>query len=166
MKKIFLTNFVFCLCLFPTFSNAEDTIKRVQSMIFDKGSPQKIYLKAQPAPAIKASLMEQAIDTLRANRLNQVQLASAGHRFFLYGTINSPLDVELAYELVRPILPTVENRLPIPIRVDPTLTLKVYILELTRRAHEELGLSWPAQSPLGRITTGGLGGIANKPNSF
>ena len=44
MKKIFLTNFVFCLCLFSTFSNAEDSIKRVQSMIFDKGSPQKIYL--------------------------------------------------------------------------------------------------------------------------
>ena len=38
MKKIFLTNFVFCLCLFSAFANAEDSIKRVQSMIFDKGS--------------------------------------------------------------------------------------------------------------------------------
>ena len=48
MKKIFLTNFVFCfggwLVVFSPFSRAESTIKRVQSMIFDKGSPQKIYL--------------------------------------------------------------------------------------------------------------------------
>ena len=48
MKKIFLTKLVFCfgswLVVFSPFSRAESTIKRVQSMIFDKGSPQKIYL--------------------------------------------------------------------------------------------------------------------------
>jgi pilus assembly protein CpaC len=55
--------------------------------------------------------------------------------------------VELANELAQTVLPNIENHLPIPIRVDPTISVRVFILELSRSAHRALGLSWPASAP-------------------
>lgn len=116
-----------------------------------------LRLDADVAPGIKASLMEQALQSLKAQGLGGVEIAAAGHRFFLYGAVNSPLDVERAFEAARPILPTIENRLPIPIRVEPTITVRVYMLELTRSAHKELGLGWPSGTPnFARLATGGF----------
>ena len=102
-----------------------------------------LQILATISPGIKASLMEQARSALRAQGLDRVQIAAAAHRYFLYGSVVDAIEVEQAYETVKPILATVENKLPIPIRIEPTIHLKVYILEINKRSHKELGISWP-----------------------
>ncbi|MBI2604855.1 MAG: hypothetical protein HYW49_02120 [Deltaproteobacteria bacterium] len=97
-----------------------------------------------PAPGIKASLMEQAQALLSARGYQDAHITNAGNRFFLDGNVSAPEDVEQALELAESVIPNVENHLPIPIRIDPTVTVRVFILELSRQAHEALGLSWPA----------------------
>ena len=125
---------------------------------FYSRAPEQIEIRAPLAPGIKASLMEQALSTLRSQNLPGVEIAGAGHRYFLYGSVAHPIEVEQAFEAVRPLLPTVENRLPIPLRVEPTITVRVSMLELSRRAHRELGLSWPANSAtFARLGAGGSG---------
>ncbi len=97
-----------------------------------------------PAPGIKASLMEQAQTLLSARGYQDARITNAGNRFFLDGSVPAPEDVEQALELAESVIPNIENHLPIPIRIDPTVTVRVFILELSRQAHEALGLSWPA----------------------
>ena len=105
--------------------------------------PANLIVLATPAPGIKASLLEQAHSLLTARGLTAVRVSNAGHRFFLEGTVSAPNDVEHAFEIVQSVLPNIENHLAIPIRVDPTISVRVFILELSRQAHLVLGLSWP-----------------------
>ena len=115
--------------------------------------PGRITNLAITAPGIKASLMEQAIAALHSQGMKHVEIASAGNRFFLYGSVSNPIEVEQALEAVLPLLPTTENRLPIPIHIEPTVTVRVYLLELSRHAHNELGLGWSlSQNPIARIS--------------
>ncbi len=125
-------------------------------------APDLVEIRAVLAPGIKASLMEQSLSTLRSQNLTGVEIAAAGHKFFLYGSVAHPIEVEQAFESVRPLLPTVENRLPIPLRLEPTVTVRVSMLELSRRAHRELGLSWPTgAASFARLGAGGLSWGAN-----
>lgn len=105
-----------------------------------------VVVLALPSPGIRESLIEQA-NTLLANRgLMTVTVTNAGHRFFLEGTVTRPEDVDLAYETVQNVLPNIENHIPLPLSLAPTVLIKVFILELSRQAHETLGLSWPSHT--------------------
>lgn len=108
-----------------------------------KNFPANLIVLATPAPGIKASLLEQVHSLLINRGLTAVRVSNAGNRFFLEGTVSAPSDVEHAFEIVQSVLPNIENHLAIPIRVDPTITVRVFILELSRQAHLVLGLSWP-----------------------
>ena len=128
-----------------------------KALLLLQAYPERIEIAATTAPGIKASLMEQALANLRAQGLSQVEIACAGHHFYLYGAVSQPTDVEQAFEIVRSILPTVENRLPLPIHVEPTITVKVSLLELSKRAHQELGLGWQhIAQPFARLGQGSL----------
>lgn len=117
--------------------------------------PQKIIIRATTAPGVKASLMEQALSALKSQGLDQVDIASAGHKYFLYGAVSHPSEVEEAFEMTQSILPTIENRLPLPIQVEPTFTVRVHLLELSKKAHKRLGLTWGnASHPFGRFAPG------------
>ncbi len=43
----------------------------------------------------------------------------------------------------------------LPVDPEPTIFIQVSMLELSRKAHKELGLSWPQSSPLTRLGSGG-----------
>ncbi len=126
----------------------------IQGEILSRLAYQKIlfYLKhfsknfivvAKAAPGIQPSLIEQTRTLLNNQGLQDVSISNAGHRFFLEGRVSSPEAVEQALELTQSVIPNVENHLAIPIRIEPTITIRLFILELSRQAHESLGLSWP-----------------------
>lgn len=84
-----------------------------------------------------------------------MQILNAGNRFFLEGSVSTPEDIDRALELAQSLLPNIENHIAVPIKIDPTITMRIFILELSRRAHEVLGLSWPASvNPLASIQPG------------
>jgi pilus assembly protein CpaC len=124
--------------------------------------PRQLVVLALPAPGIKASLMEQAESLLRGRGMADVRVSNAGNRFFLEGTVGSPEQVEQAFEIVQAAIPNLENHVPIPLRVDPTILVRVYMLELSRQAHEALGLGWPAQ--VRQFATLGPGGVEFSPS--
>lgn len=108
--------------------------------------PANLIVLANAGPGIKASLTEQAHSLLAARGLKEVRVANAGNRFFLEGAVTSPSEVDQAFETVQAVLPNAENHLAIPIRVDPTISFRVFMLEVSRQAHLALGLSWPAST--------------------
>ncbi len=112
-------------------------------------------------PGVKVSLMEKALGQLRRQGLREVQLACAGHRYFLYGTVNSSLEVTQAIETVREVLPNIENYVPIPLETEPTIRMKVFLLEVSKRAHTKLGFLWRQQG--GGFAQLGAGGFALSP---
>jgi Flp pilus assembly secretin CpaC len=118
--------------------------------------PSSLLVLATAAPGIKMSLVESAKAGLQKKGLQTVQLSNAGNRFFIEGSVGSPEDVIAAFEVARTFIPNVENHLAIPIRVDPTVVLRLFILELSRHAHEQLGLSWPASVPKAALVQPGL----------
>lgn len=107
-------------------------------------SSKTLLVLATAAPGIKQSLLESAKAALQKRGLMNVQVSNAGNRFFLEGSVGTPEEVAAAFEITRAMIPNIENHLAIPIRVDPTVVIRMFILELSRHAHEELGLSWPA----------------------
>lgn len=108
--------------------------------------PANLLVLASAGPGIKASLTEQAHSLLHGRGLSEAHITHAGNRFFLEGSVSTPEQVEQAYELAQSVLPNVENHLAIPIRVDPTISFRVFILEISRQAHRVLGLSWPSSA--------------------
>lgn len=124
-----------------------------KTLLAAKSYPNQFLLMAHPGPGISESLVEQA-NTLLINRgLTGTQISNAGNRYFLEGSVNSPEEVEVALETVQPVLPNIENHVPIPLRVQPTIMMRVYILELTRQAHQALGLSWPTGTQQAAVFT-------------
>lgn len=109
--------------------------------------PNKILLLASPAPGIKASLIEQLTQILHRRGFKNLSIINAGNRFFLEGRVNSPSEVDQAIELAQSVLPNIENHVPLPIQLDPTISIRVFMLELSKQAHEELGLSWSHSVP-------------------
>lgn len=112
-------------------------------LLYLKSFPKNLVALALAGPGIKDSIIEQALSSLKARGIEQARILNAGHRFFLEGWVSTPEDVEQAFEVVQAIIPNIENHLAIPIRINPTITVRVYILELSRQAHQALGLSWP-----------------------
>lgn len=115
--------------------------------------PTNLIVLALPAPGIKQSLMEQATSLLAGRGLSNVKVSNAGNRFFLEGSVTSPEEVEQAYETAQSVIPNIENHLPLPIRIDPTITVRVFILELSREAHQLLGLAWPIEVRQAAVVT-------------
>jgi pilus assembly protein CpaC len=124
--------------------------------------PNDILFRGRLAPGVRASLMAQAKRALDTQGLKDVQIATAGHRFVLYGTVSHGLDIDKALEATRPILPNIENRLPLPVDPHPTITVRVSMLEINKRAHRELGLSWPTSTAIGNLSA--AGGLAPNPS--
>jgi pilus assembly protein CpaC len=108
--------------------------------------PTNILVLATAGPGIKASLIEQVQSLFNSQGLSGAEISNAGNRFFLEGAVASPEQLEKALELAQGVIPNIENHLAIPIRIDPTISVRVFILELSRQAHEALGLSWPAST--------------------
>lgn len=114
------------------------------ALLHQKAFPSHVLMLALPAPGIKQSLIEQVNASLKTRGLEQVRISNAGHRFFLEGAVSSADEIDQAFEVAQGVIPNIENHLAIPIRVEPTIVLKVFILELSRHAHRALGLSWPS----------------------
>ena len=91
--------------------------------------------------------MEQASTIIARRGLENVRLSNAGNRFFLEGTVSTPEEVEQAFESAQSVIPNIENHVPLPIRIDPTVMVRIFILELSRQAHQALGLGWPTSTP-------------------
>ncbi len=113
-------------------------------LLYIKNGSSKLIAMFSAAPGIKDSLIEQLQNLLHSNHFENVRVENTANRFFLEGTVSKPEDVEKVIELAQTILPNIENHLPIPIRIDPTISIRVFMLELTKHAHELLGLSWPS----------------------
>ncbi|MEW6058036.1 MAG: hypothetical protein AB1540_15625 [Bdellovibrionota bacterium] len=109
-----------------------------------KNFPKNLLVLALPASGIKESLIEQVHAALAQRNLAGVKVTHAGNRFFLEGSVGSPTEVEQAYEVAQAVLPNIENHVAIPIKIDPTVFVRIFILELSREAHVALGLSWPS----------------------
>lgn len=108
--------------------------------------PANLVVIANVAPGVRASLIEQTHSQLASRGLTDVHISNAGHRFFLEGRVSSPEDVEHAFEIAQTIIPNIENHLAMPIRIEPTISVRVFILELSRQAHLALGLGWPTST--------------------
>lgn len=107
--------------------------------------PKMFWVPANAAPGIKESLIHQAESLLRSNGFRNLSITNASNRFFLEGNLPGAEEVEMAIELAEKVIPNIENHVPIPVHIDPTVSMRVYILELSRHAHEALGLSWPSE---------------------
>ncbi|HRK01276.1 MAG TPA: hypothetical protein PLH57_01305 [Oligoflexia bacterium] len=103
----------------------------------------KITVLATTTTALRESLALQAKQLLEKNGLDRVDITHAGNRFFIDGQVATPEQVDQAYELASSVIPNIENHLQIPMRITPSITVRVFLLELTRSAHEVLGLRWP-----------------------
>lgn len=110
-----------------------------------------ILLKQKPAftvlatapTALRQSFALQAKQLLLKNGLDEVDVIFGGNRFFLEGRVSTPVQVDQAYETAASVIPNIENHLRVPLRIDPSISIRVFILELSRSAHEVLGLRWP-----------------------
>ena len=105
-----------------------------------------IMIAAETGPFVKESLIEQARQLLHQQGFTQTLITSAGHRFFLEGVVNSPIEVDQALHFAQSVIPNIENHLPVPIRVQPTITMRIFMLELSKAAHRALGLSFPTST--------------------
>jgi len=117
-----------------------------QILLYLKLHPTQFVLLANAAPGVRESLIEQTETLLRNRGLSDVRIANAAHRFFLEGTVSSPAEVEQAIDLAQMVIPNIENHIAIPIRIEPTISMRVFIVELSRQAHLALGLSWPSSA--------------------
>ncbi len=126
----------------------------IQGEVLSRGHYQKLLwilknhstdlmMTAIAAPGIKLSLIEQAKSSLAYAGIGNKEIVNIGHRFFLEGSVYTIEELDQSIETVQAIIPNIENHIPIPIQADPTFQVRVYILEITKQAHETLGLSWP-----------------------
>lgn len=109
-----------------------------------KWESNKIIAMNTIAPGVKESLLEQARNALTSFSQNKVFIENAGNRFFLEGAVSNVIEVEKILSKIQPIIPNIENHIPIPIQIEDTVSIRIFMLELTKHAHEILGLSWPA----------------------
>lgn len=116
-------------------------------LLHQRTFPQSLLVLALPGAGVRESLIEQAMSQLMSRGFSDVRIENAGNRFFLEGSVSSPEEVEQAMEVAQAVIPNIENHLPLPIRIDPTITVRIFILELSRQAHQALGLSWPTSTP-------------------
>ncbi len=96
------------------------------------------------APGIKESLLEQASQALKSDNYEQIKIENAGDRYFVEGNVSKASEIDKVLNILNVIIPNIENHIPIPVQIDPTVSIRVFILELTKHAHEVLGLSWPS----------------------
>ncbi|MGE4234044.1 MAG: hypothetical protein AB7F43_12010 [Bacteriovoracia bacterium] len=115
-------------------------------LILLRDNPKNLVVTAKVSPSVKESLLEQARNLLRSKKINNIEVSNMANRFLLEGYASSPEELEFALENVRSIIPNIENQVPIPIRIDPTISMRVFIVELSKHAHEQLGLSWPSST--------------------
>ena len=124
-------------------------------LLYLRTYPKNLLVLALPAAGVRESLLEQASSALAAGGLDRVKVANAGHRYFLEGEVGAPEEIEKAFEIAQAVIPNIENHLAVPIRIEPTVLVRIFILELSRQAHQALGLSWPASTPHAALFTPG-----------
>ncbi|MBI3557641.1 MAG: hypothetical protein HY074_15375 [Deltaproteobacteria bacterium] len=116
-------------------------------LLYLRDYQKNLIVLAMPGPGIKESLMEQGGTLLAGRGMENVRISNAGNRFFLEGSVATPEEVEQAFETAQSVIPNIENHVPLPIRIDPTIMVRIFILELSRQAHQALGLGWPTSTP-------------------
>jgi Flp pilus assembly secretin CpaC len=119
----------------------------IETLSLIKFYQDKISLQARCAPGLKQTLILQAESVLKKNGFSTLSIENANHRYFLEGVVTSPNELTKALSFVSDIIPNIENHVAIPIQINPSLNFRVFILELSRAAHESLGLSWNNLSP-------------------
>lgn len=104
------------------------------------------WTQVQVAHGLVESLLEQGKRALSQNYLNDVQIRRIGHAYILIGRVSSSEEVQLAESLIKPILPNIQNQIPTPLKSEPTVLVRVFIVELSRHAHQILGFQWPSST--------------------